>query len=104
MWRGAFIVLHRSALRVAARWSSRPQPAAMGILSTLINVVIASGFIASLGWVLFAASVPPQEGDSRPGGDLVKSQSSFGRPRRTPAPVVKPSNRACPLSRARPRS
>ena len=69
----------------------------MGILSTLINVVIASGFIASLGWVLFAASVP-QDGDGRPGGELVKNDGF--RPRRSPAPIVKPSNRELRALRA----
>jgi hypothetical protein len=58
----------------------------MGLLSALIHLTIVTGIVASLCWVLFAASVPEESGSERPGVPFV-------RPRRSVAPEVKPSTR-----------
>jgi hypothetical protein len=62
----------------------------MGALGTLVKVMIFGGFAASLGWVMFAATVP--EADvSRPGGDFVQSRRRLSLISK--APVVKPRAR-----------
>lgn len=61
----------------------------MGVFSTLTRTLIFGVFAASLGWIMFAATIEDSPGLSMPGGGLVRSR----RLMRSPAPKVKPRAR-----------